>query len=188
MLDPLVPVVVGGLLALVGGLIGAWVQGRREHSRWVREQRFEAYQRALRFIERMRALGHDPVDDAIEELIAEDMSDAPEAEKDEMRERMRRRLGEDDRLAEKFRAMRAMDEERANVTSLLALVGPSEVGVHLSETIAASTSEDDDRYDAALEDLMGAMWKPLGIMKPYRLTLSTKARQPRQPDRDDEAR
>lgn len=80
----------------------------------------------------MRALGHDPVDDAIEELIAEDMSDAPEAEKDEMRERMRRRLGEDDRLAEKFRAMRAMDEERADVTSLLALVGSSEVGAACS--------------------------------------------------------
>lgn len=187
-MDALVPVVVGGLLALIGGLLGAWVQGRREHSRWVREQRFEAYQRALRFIERMRALDYDPVDDVIEELIAEDMPDAPEAEKDEMRERMRRRLGEDDRRPEKFRAMRAMDEERADVMSLLALVGPIEVAVHLSETITASTSEDDDRYDAALEDLMGAMWKPLGIMKPYRLTLSTKVRLPRQPDRDDEAR
>lgn len=187
-MDALVPVVVGGLLAFVGGLFGAWVQARREHSRWVREQRFEAYQRALRFIERMRGLGYDPVDDVIEELIAEDMLDAPEAEKDEMRERMRRRLGEDDRRAEKFRAMRAMDEERADVMSLLALVGPSEVAVHLSETIAANTGENDSRYHAALENLMGAMWKPLGIMKPYRLTLSTTARQPRQPDRDDEAR
>lgn len=187
-MDALVPVVVGGLLALVGGLIGAWVQGRREHSRWVREQRFEAYQRALRFIERIRALGFDPVDDAIEELIAEDMSDAPEAEKDEMRSRVRRRLGEDDRRAEKFRAMRAMDEDRADVMSLLALVGPSEVAVHLSETIAANTSGDDDRYHVALEDLMGSMWKPLGIMKPHRLKLSTKAHRPRQPDGDDAER
>lgn len=182
------PVVVGGLLAFVGGLIGAWVQGRREHSRWVREQRFEAYQRALRFIEHMRGLGNDPVDDVIEELIAEDMTDAPDAEKHEMRERMRHRLGEADRRAEKFRAMRALDVERVEVTTLLALVGPSDVAVHLSEVIAAHTAEDDERYYVALEDMLGAMWKPLRIMRPYRLRLVTTARQPRRPDRDDEAR
>lgn len=170
------PVVVGGLLALLGGLLGAGIQGRREHSRWVREQRFEAYQRALRFIEHMRGLGTDPVDDVIEELIARDMPDAPEAERDEMRERMRHRLGEDDRRSDKFRAMRALDEERVEVTTLLALVGPSKVAVHLSEVIAANTAEDDARYYAALEAMLGAMWKPLGIMKPYRLTLSTTAR------------
>ena len=187
-MDALVPVVVGGLLALVGGLIGAWVQGRREHSRWVREQRFEAYQRALRFIERMRGLGYDPVDDVIEELIAEDMPEAPEAEKDEMRERMRHRLGEDDRRGDKFRAMRALDAEHVEVTTLLALVGPSDVAVRLSETLAAITSDDEDRYYAASESLLGAMWKPLGIMKPYRLRLVTTARQPRQPGRDDAER
>lgn len=188
MVDALVPVVVGGLLALVGGLIGAWVQGRREHSRWVREQRFEAYQRALRLLDHMRGLGSDPVDDVIEELIAQDMPDAPEAEKHEMRERMRHRLGEDDRRGEKFRAMRALDAERVEVTTLLALVGPSEVAVHLSEAITAVTNEDEERYYAALEDLMGAMWKPLGIMKPYRIRLVTRAPRPRPQARDDEER
>lgn len=183
------PVVVGGLLALCGGLIGAWMQGRREHSRWVREQRFEAYQRALRLIEHTRGLDFDPVADVIEELIAEDMPDETEAERHEMRERMRHRLGGNERPTEKFRAMRALQEERVEVTTLLALVGPGAVAVHLSETIEAITSEDDDRYYEALEDLLRAMWKPLGIMKPYRLTLSTTARRrSAEPARDDGAR
>lgn len=38
-----IPVVVGGLIAVAGGLVGAWIAGRREHSRWLREQRYEAY-------------------------------------------------------------------------------------------------------------------------------------------------
>lgn len=188
-MDALVPVIVGGLLALVGGLIGAWVQGRREHSRWVREQRFEAYQRALRFIEHMRALGNNPVSEALEEFVTEQLPDAPLDERDEMLDRMLAKLGEENSPAEGLRAARALDEERAEVMTLLALVGPSTVAVQLSETVTANSSGDDDRYYTALQDLIGSMWKPLGIMKPYRLTLSTTAR-PRsaQPDRDDEAR
>ena len=179
-MDALVPVVVGGLLALGGGLLGAWIQGRREHRRWIREQRFDAFQRALRLIEHKRGLGFEPVDDVIEEFIARDMADSPEAERDEMRERMRHRLGEDDLRGEKFRAMRALELERVEVTTLLALVGPSDVAVHLSAAISAMADDDEDHYDAAVERLVGAMWKPLGIMKPYRLTLSTTARRPRQ--------
>lgn len=35
-------------LTVVGGLIGAWIQGRREHDRWLRERRFEAYTKFMR--------------------------------------------------------------------------------------------------------------------------------------------
>jgi hypothetical protein len=41
--DNLAPVVVGGLLAVLGGFIGAWIQGRREHRAWLREKRYEAF-------------------------------------------------------------------------------------------------------------------------------------------------
>ena len=33
----------GALLAAVAGLIGAWIQSRREHRAWLREKRFEAF-------------------------------------------------------------------------------------------------------------------------------------------------
>lgn len=182
-MDDLVPVIVGALLALVGGLLGAWIQGRREHSRWVREQRFQAYQRALLFVERVRAFGDD---DLIAKFVAEQMpEDSPE--RDEMLERMRARLGEAEQPAESIRALRALSGERFEVTTLIALVGPSDVATHLSETVAALES-DDDEYYAAFEGLLGAMWKPLGIMKPYRIRLVTTARQPRQADPDGGAR
>jgi hypothetical protein len=46
-IDPLVALLVGAfgaaLLTVVGGLIGAWIQSIREHRKWLRERRFEAY-------------------------------------------------------------------------------------------------------------------------------------------------
>lgn len=37
----------GVLVTVLVGLFGAWVQGRREHARWIREQRYEAFVRVL---------------------------------------------------------------------------------------------------------------------------------------------
>lgn len=37
------PIVIGGLIAVVGGLLGAWIQARRAHKKWLREKRLEAY-------------------------------------------------------------------------------------------------------------------------------------------------
>ena len=55
--DPVLALVVGAfgaaLLTAVAGAIGALVQGKREHARWVREQRFDAYRAYLRAVERM---------------------------------------------------------------------------------------------------------------------------------------
>lgn len=36
-------VLLGALLPLVGGLIGAWWESKREHERWLRDRRFEAW-------------------------------------------------------------------------------------------------------------------------------------------------
>jgi hypothetical protein len=41
--DPYLSLLVGALGAAVLGLFGAWVQSRREHSKWLREKRYEAY-------------------------------------------------------------------------------------------------------------------------------------------------
>jgi len=46
-LDPtalaLLSIFGGVAVTVVAGFIGAWIQGRREHSRWVRSQRYIAY-------------------------------------------------------------------------------------------------------------------------------------------------
>lgn len=50
-IDPLLSLLVGALgaatLTVVGGFVGAWVQSRREHSRWIREERLVAYRDVL---------------------------------------------------------------------------------------------------------------------------------------------
>ena len=35
--------IVGVLATVVGGFVGAWIQSRREHRKWLRERRFDAY-------------------------------------------------------------------------------------------------------------------------------------------------
>jgi hypothetical protein len=37
----------GAVVAVVGGLIGAWLQGRREHRKWIREKRLLRYDAVL---------------------------------------------------------------------------------------------------------------------------------------------
>jgi hypothetical protein len=49
-MDPIVSVVVGGLIAVGGGFVGAWIQGRREHKKWLREKRLEAYVPTIAFL------------------------------------------------------------------------------------------------------------------------------------------
>ncbi|MWB99071.1 hypothetical protein [Agromyces seonyuensis] len=59
----LIPVVTGAFLAAAFGLLGAWIQSRREHSRWLRERRFDAYTAALAYMDRLNAWvegGKDP--------------------------------------------------------------------------------------------------------------------------------
>ena len=51
-IDPVLSLLVGALGAAALGLIGAWIQGRREHSKWRREQRLAAYLVLLADIER----------------------------------------------------------------------------------------------------------------------------------------
>ncbi|WP_395638959.1 hypothetical protein [Pseudolysinimonas sp.] len=41
--DPLLSLLVGALGAALLGLLGAWIQSRREDQRWIREQRLIAY-------------------------------------------------------------------------------------------------------------------------------------------------
>lgn len=52
--DALLSVLVGALGASLLGLLGAWIQSRREHVRWVREQRFAAYNGLMKLAERVR--------------------------------------------------------------------------------------------------------------------------------------
>lgn len=58
-LDPTLIVllpIIGVIATVIGGFIGAWFQGRREHAKWLRERRLEAYTRALSTASALRGL------------------------------------------------------------------------------------------------------------------------------------
>jgi hypothetical protein len=55
--DPLLPVIVGGLIAVAGGLIATlgtivngWIQSRRDNRQWMRQTRLDVYLPAIDFL------------------------------------------------------------------------------------------------------------------------------------------
>jgi hypothetical protein len=65
--DPVVALVVGAFGASLIGLFGAWIQSRREHSKWLREKRYEAHLAFLVLVDRHTTnakLGHGPQNDS----------------------------------------------------------------------------------------------------------------------------
>lgn len=60
--DPLLSLLVGALGAALLGLLGAWIQSRREHERWLREERLKAYAAFFQVVEQA-----DIVDPKVEE-------------------------------------------------------------------------------------------------------------------------
>ncbi len=62
--DSLLSVLVGALGASLLGLLGAWIQSRREHTRWVREQRFAAYNSLMKLAERVQSRDTTDAEDA----------------------------------------------------------------------------------------------------------------------------
>lgn len=51
-IDPLSTLLIGALGASILGLFGAWIQGRREHSRWLIEKRFSTHESYLRLVDK----------------------------------------------------------------------------------------------------------------------------------------
>lgn len=50
--------IFGGVaITVIGGFIGAWIQARREHRKWLRDQRYEAFVRLLVLMRSIRLTG-----------------------------------------------------------------------------------------------------------------------------------
>jgi len=68
-IDPLASLLVGAfgaaLLTVCGGLFGAWLQSRREHSRWLRDQRASGYVEYLIAAQRVEAAPGATADDLV---------------------------------------------------------------------------------------------------------------------------
>jgi hypothetical protein len=64
MIDPLITLLVGAFGAALLGLLGAWIASKRDHRKWIREQRFSAYVEYLLVAQQIASLnGPDDADD-----------------------------------------------------------------------------------------------------------------------------
>lgn len=51
-IDPLATLLIGALGASILGIFGAWIQGKREHSRWLISKRFDAYEAYVQLVDK----------------------------------------------------------------------------------------------------------------------------------------
>ncbi|MGH3040267.1 MAG: hypothetical protein ACRDNG_00740 [Gaiellaceae bacterium] len=75
-IDPLLALLVGAfgaaILTVIGGLIGAWIQSIREHRKWLRERRLDAYLEFMTSMSRVTRLAEEtPTLENAERVLAE---------------------------------------------------------------------------------------------------------------------
>lgn len=139
-LDPLVLAMfsIGGVFVTAGaGLFGAWVQGQREHSRWIRERRLDAYTQILTL--------HNEVD--VLNMRTKAVAKAGVADSDTTVSVQR------DRLIDMFPA----------AVTPLAILGPTAVSKASDKLVSLARNEDSSAYLAAENELIAAMRSALKI-------------------------
>ena len=163
-IDPLAVVIIsatgGAIVTALFALIGAAVSARREHTKWLREQRFEAYQRALRLIEHMRYLN----DDRRQWKEMTDLpADMPKDERARLESALGKMVGEDGTAAGQWRRGREIREERVEAHAVLSIVGPPRVYFALDVAMAALTDGDSKGHREAVVQLNQEINKALKI-------------------------
>jgi hypothetical protein len=147
----LIPI-VSVLLTIGAGLVGAAIQGRREHRRWLRERRYEAYTHAFDIASTVRAVAIEVVDtvQAIEaDKVPLDMREATAA-----------------RLAERMAYLSGLSDDVSERMAPLVILGPEAVGnayVALVDSMGPPEAMDIAKVNAAESALSEAMRNALAV-------------------------
>ncbi|MDQ1218142.1 hypothetical protein [Microbacterium arborescens] len=140
---------IGVIVTVLVGLFGAWVQSRREHARWVREQRFEAYVRVRAIITRLEYTDAD-----------HKLADLRRGADDHDLESARQRLSEVDDYKEALLTIRA---DFFDATVPLTILGPASVDDATTALLDAMNRENEAEINAAKKLLVTEMRKALGV-------------------------
>lgn len=127
--------IIGVVATILGGLLGAWIQGRREHKKWKREKRYEAYVRLVATLIQLREL---------------------------RREEAERKLDPDNpRFANLEARLDKFSEIKGDLQAPYTVLGPKPVGdaFALVNSLDPSSPESAAAWDA----LVGAMRKELDV-------------------------
>lgn len=157
----------GAALTALAALVGATIQARREHRRWIREQRLIAYQRVHALVEQMRYGDYDRqlVKDFERELT--ELADKATISKADRERFIAAGLdsvgGERQTPRAQFEWSREIVANKIETNAVLALVGPREVRDRLEAVFASITDRDWSRHAAALAGLEQSMRSALGV-------------------------
>jgi hypothetical protein len=149
-------------ITFIGTLIGAGIQGRREHWKWIRERRFDAYSQAYGLLEQIRHFGKDLHEDfSAESLQLPDQITPEQLEK--AKTSVEKEVREAYSPQGDFRRLVELRELQVATSSLLVLVGPPPVALALDRASADLAAEDEDAYGQARANLGVEMRKALGV-------------------------
>lgn len=138
----------GAGLTASAGLFGAWIQSRREHEKWVRERRYNAFVRVLDIMDRLSTLAQQ----------ATSPSDF-----EELREAA---LHKGDKLAAAVSLIERSDALKDELNDAIApvlLLGPESVREALLRVTEAMKSGDEEAARGARRDVIRLMQQTLGV-------------------------
>ena len=123
----------GAALTAGAGFFGAWVQSRREHERWLREQRFDAFTSATELISRISSLQNSFLRPTTLDKRLREVNDAtPESIKQKYLADTAEVIGEIDRVFAPIRVL-----------------GPDNIKDALADAVTALSDDDKAVRDAA---------------------------------------
>ena len=178
-LDPTAQVLLtvfgAAIVTALAGFAGAALQGRREHKRWVRQERLAAYLDFLRFAhglwdliddrERIRA-ALDEIRPAVLALREEQQQTPPGADRDALVEKMKTHNAKLDQLQQSLSSM--ADKETVGRASLIEssvacfLLGPGRVA-DAAARVAEATTESASAVMARIEEMETEMRRALQV-------------------------
>lgn len=142
--------IFGGVaLTALAGLLGAWIQSRREHEKWLREKRLEAFTTSRIYVRRARAL----IADFREAQRKAAEGDQSAAAKNHAAERFAELKAESNRLLADF----------AESSTPLTILGPDDVDDAITAFSKALTDNDSDAAKAADKLVVSRMRTALRI-------------------------
>lgn len=141
--------ILGVGLTIIAGFVGAWIQGRREHNRWLREQRYEAFANMLALTGKIAKMWAD-VDVLEERAAAANAAGEPTDKLLQSLVQLRER-------AEK--AYATFDDAAAP----LLILGPTSVITTLNSEVGNLIDKDRSKASDAEDKIATAMRKALGV-------------------------
>lgn len=143
--------IFGGVaITVIGGFIGAWIQGRREHRKWLRDQRYEAFVRLLVLMRGIVSTGK-----SLNRLI-EEVNEAAAKGEQPKASTVAALNGLQKKVDETF-------ERFGEVAAPMRLLGSSNVDSTLDAHVPLLIDDDETKAQEAEKAIVAAMRKAVGI-------------------------